>query len=73
MVKKGDLIGKTYKGKDYMDIFECVCADEEVFVIGKSKFQKVGEDYQVSGVSYENLKAFENTENSLVSNNLVIL
>ena len=73
MVKKGDLIGKTYKGKDYVDVFECVCADESVFVIGKSKFQKVGEDYQVCGVSYENLRAFENTEKALVENSLILL
>ena len=73
MVKKGDMIGKLVKGKDYADIFECVCADDEVFVIGRSKFKQVGDSYEVCGVSYENLRAFENTEKALTENNLILL
>lgn len=73
MVKKGDLIGKVCKGKDYADVFECVCADEEVFVIGRAKFKQVGDSYEVCGVSYENLRAFENTEKALTENNLIHL
>ena len=73
MVKKGDLIGKTHKGKEYADIFECVCADEEVFVIGRAKFKQVGDNYEVCGVSYENLRAFENTEEALTENNLFLM
>lgn len=73
MVKKGDLIGKLHKNKDYADIFQCVCADNEVFVIGRAKFRQVGEVYEVCGVSYENLRAFENTDKALTENNLILL
>ena len=73
MVKKGDLVGKLSKGRNYADVFECVCADKEVFVIGRAKFKKAGEGYEVCGVSYENLRAFENTEKALTENNLVLL
>ena len=73
MVKKGDLIGKCPKGKDYADIFQCVCADDEVFVIGRAKFKQAGDSYEVCGVSYENLRAFENTEKALTENNLILM
>lgn len=73
MVKKGALIGKRYKGKDYADIYECVCADEQVFVIGRAKFKQVGDSYEVCGVSYENLRAFENTDAALTENNLFLM
>ena len=73
MVKKGDLIGKLCKERDCIDVFQCVCADDNVFVIGRAKFQQVGDAYEVCGVSYENLRAFDNTEKALSANNLVIL
>lgn len=77
MVKKGDLIQKDIDGRNYADVFECVCADDEVFVIGRAKFKRVTTensiDYQVCGVSYENLRAFPNTEKALIENKLTIL
>ena len=86
MVEKGDLLEKEVPGKDYAEVFTCVCADNEVFVIGKTKFKPVtkydydknGEEYsyieyEVCDVSYENLRAFKNTEEQLKKNNLAIL
>lgn len=86
MVKKGDLLEKEVSGKDYAEVFTCLCADDEVFVIGRTKFKPVkrygvddnGEqysyiEYEVCGVSYENLRAFENSEKSLAKNGFVIL
>ena len=75
MVKKGDLIQKNIEGKDYAEVFECICADDEVFVIGRSKFRRIEgtNDYEVCGVSYENLRAFPNTEKALMDNNLIVL
>lgn len=77
MVEKGDLIQKNIDGKDYAEVFMCVCADEEVFVIGRAKFKSVKTnnsiEYEVCGVSYENLRAFPNTEKALIDNNLTVL
>lgn len=75
MVEKGDLIQKNIDGKDYAEVFMCVCADEEVFVIGKAKFKRIEgtDDYEVCGASYENLRAFKNTEKALIDNNLTLL
>lgn len=77
MVKKGDLLEKSVDGRSYADVFECVCADDEVFVVGRAKFQRVqGEDYigyEVCGVSYENLRAFPNTDESVEKNGFTIL
>lgn len=77
MVEKGDLIQKSIDGRDYADVFMCVCADEEVFVIGRAKFRRVTTknsiDYEVCGVSHENLRAFPNTEKALIDNNLTLL
>ena len=81
MVKKGDLLEKNVDGRDYSDVYMCVCADEEVFVIGRAKFKKVFKstenscsvEYEVCGASYENLRAFENSEKSLAKNGFVIL
>lgn len=81
MVKKGDLLERNIDGRDYADVFMCVCADEDVFVIGRAKFKKVFKntenscsvEYEVCGASYENLRAFENTEKALLDNKLTLL
>ena len=81
MVEKGDLIQKDIDGRNYADVFMCVCADAEVFVIGRAKFKRVDRtengvcsiEYEVCGVSYENLRAFPNTEEALKDNNLTLL
>lgn len=81
MVKKGDLLEKSVDGRSYADVFECVCADDEVFVVGRAKFQRVvGTEngisfvnYEVCGVSYENLRAFPNTDESVEKNGFTVL
>lgn len=84
MVKKGDII--TREGFPYNETFVCVCADKEVFVLGKAKFKKVYKEeqvdylehplcsfgYEVCGYSSENLRAFPNTEESLSKNYMTI-
>ena len=76
MVKKGDLLEKSVDDR-YADVYMCVCADDEVFVIGRAKFKRVetenSVDYEVCGVSYENLRAFPNTQESLAQNKFEIL
>ena len=74
MVKKGDII--TKEGFPYKETFVCVCADDEVFVIGRAKFQRVETEnsvgYEVCGYSSENLRAFPNTDESLTKNYMSI-
>lgn len=84
MVKKGDII--TKKSIPYDETYVCVCADEEVFVLGKAKFQRAYKEvqvdnserplcsfgYEVCGYSSENLRAFPNTEESLSKNNMTV-
>lgn len=85
-VHKGDVVSKVYSD-DIAEVFLCVCADEEVFVLGKAKFKAVpsvegGEidmkdhstfDYELCGCSWENLKAYKNDEETLNKNKFDVL
>lgn len=84
MVKKGDIV--TKEAIPYNETFVCVCADKEVFVLGKAKFRKTYKEeqvsragdmacsvgYEVCGYSSENLRAFPNREESLSKNNMTV-
>jgi hypothetical protein len=73
MVKEKDLVGKCLRNGDYIEIYECVCANEAVFVLGKSNFSVQGRKYKISGFSLDCLKAYKNDEATLKRNGLVLL
>lgn len=76
-VLKGDLLEKSMDGRDYADVFMCVSADDELFVVGRAKFRKVTTDnsidYEVCGCSWENLRAFKNDKDTLAKNGFAII
>ena len=85
-VHKGDLVSKEYS-EQIAEVFVCVSADEELFVLGKAKFKVVPVDknvamdmkdhntydYEVCGCSWENLKAYKNDEETLNKNKMYVL
>lgn len=85
-VHKGDVVSKVYN-EDIAEVFVCVIADEELFILGKAKFKAVPSrdgvvidmkdhstfDYEICGCSWENLKAYKNDEETLNKNKFDVL
>ena len=72
-VESGDLIGQEEKG--FCNVFVCVVADDDVFVLAKPKIQKIPKEEGVAIVGYsrENCKVYDNNAETMAKNRFEIL
>ena len=72
-VESGDLIGQEEKG--FCNVFVCVIADEDVFVLARPKIQKIPKEEGVMIVGYnrDNCKVYDNNAETMKKNRFEIL
>lgn len=72
-VGTGDLVSKECG--EYADVYVCVIADDDVFVLAKPKIQKIPKEEGVAIVGYsrENCKVYDNNAETMAKNRFEIL
>ena len=72
-IKTGDLVGQ--ESGDYCDVFVCVIADDDVFVLARPKIQKIPMEDGVEIVGYkrDNCKVYDNNAETMKKNHFEIL
>ena len=72
-VQTGDLVSQAVK--DYYDVFVCVIANDDVFVLAKPQIRKIPMEDGVEIVGYkkENCKVYDNNYETLEKYNFEVL
>lgn len=72
-VKTGDLVSQGVN--DYADVFVCVIADDDVFVLARPKIHKIPMEDGVEIVGYkkDNCKVYDNNVETLNKYNFEVL
>ena len=72
-IKTGDLVSQGVK--DYYDVFVCVIADDDVFVLARPQIRKIPMEDGVEIVGYkrENCKVYDNNVETLNKYNFEVL
>ena len=72
-IQTGDLVSQGVK--DYYDVFVCVIADDDVFVLARPQIRKIPMEDGVEIVGYkrENCKVYDNNVETLNKYNFEVL
>ena len=72
-IKTGDLVSQEVK--DYYDVFVCVIADDDVFVLARPQIRKIPMEDGVEIVGYkrENCKVYDNNVETFNKYNFEVL
>ena len=72
-IKTGDLVSQAVK--DYYDVFVCVIANDDVFVLARPQIRKIPMEDGVEIVGYkrENCKVYDNNVETMNKYNFEVL
>lgn len=68
-VKTGDIVVQAKKGQDFADVYSCVIADEDVFVLARPAIKLLPDGgCEIVGYKKDNCKVYDNNQETLERN-----